>query len=249
MQIVKVWGDESSQNGHRYMVLGTLWLPAENSSGFEQQISELKSKYNFRKEFHWNKLKNDQLKMYIELIDIVTNQIKSNKIAFLAIVVDQKSRENKIFSPSDELHFYKMYFWLIYQRISFKNRYYIYLDQKNKKKQDSLFDLKNSINLKIHKESVRKNGNKYTEFVRKVTEVDSEYLCIQVVDILIGAIAYVYNGHFDLNNKSNSNPKVKLVKHVEMCLGFKLGVSHSQKFSPKFNIWKFSRVTGNQLFR
>lgn len=244
MALITIWGDESSQNGHKYMVLGTIWQHPSCAADLERDVQNLKRATNFHKEFHWTDLKGHQIKAYKGLIEIFKEYMDQGLLKFRALVVDQSDPIHKEFSENDdELHFYKMFFWLIYKRLREEHRYDIFLDQKNNSVPGRLSDLKNSLNNKFDKEYYAKKGRVFLEhIVRRVEARDGSQVELQIADVFAGAIAYVRNGYYSTSkNQNNNNPKVQLVEHIQNTLNISLDSCHKRTESDGFNIWCFER--------
>jgi len=245
LSLITVYGDESCQNGHKYMVLGTIWDMENCCNIIEEEVKSLRERTKFQKEFHWTDLKNHQLITYKELINIFAAHKKMNKLEFRALVVDQSDATHKIYSNDDELHFYKMFFWLIYKNMRRGNFYDILLDRKSNSVKGRLTDLKNSLNNRWFNDNW--NGDITEIFqllnpIRRVEPRDGSQIGLQLSDVFAGAIAYVWNGHYKERKIANpDNPKVKLVEHIQNTLNLDLASPHKPWESPSFNIWQFKR--------
>lgn len=242
MALVTIWGDESSQNGHHYMVLGTIWQNPNYAAEFERDIQTIKRNSKFDKEFHWQELKGHQLQAYKDLVDVFREYMNQGLLKFRALVVDQTDKMHKIYSGDDELHYYKMFFWLIYKRLLCQNTYDIFLDQKNNSVPGRLSDLQNALNKKIDKDCHYNGMNSLRKrnIVRRVEPRDGSQIPLQLADVFAGAIAYVRNGHFK-SNPSKNNAKSRLVLYIEEQLGFSLNDCHLPHENQGFNIWCFKR--------
>ena len=69
-----VYCDESchlERDGHRAMVLGAIWCPAEKTREINQRIREIKKKHGFGREFEskWTKVSASKQAFYLELLD------------------------------------------------------------------------------------------------------------------------------------------------------------------------------------
>ncbi|WP_371019040.1 DUF3800 domain-containing protein [Pseudalkalibacillus sp. JSM 102089] len=241
MAIVKMYGDESSQNGHDFMVLGTIWDETNCCDAIEIDVARLKGERGFKNEFHWTDLKRHQLSVYQGLIDIFASYRSSDCFRFCALVVDQNDFAHQLYSDDDELHFYKMFFWLIYRRLDPSKSYGILLDRKTNSVEGRLSELKHTLNqkcIKDHSPFLRR------EIVRYVEPRDGSQIGLQIADVFSGAIAYVWNGHYaaaKMANPNTKNPKVKLVDYIQSTLGINLQSFHGPEESPNFNIWRFQR--------
>ncbi|MCP3033444.1 DUF3800 domain-containing protein [Halobacillus sp. A1] len=246
MRLVTVYGDESCQNGHNYMVLGTVWDMGGICSEIELVVTDLKRRRQFKKEFHWSGVKGHHIPVYQELIDIFELYYHEESIRFNAMVVDQSDQSHQNFSDNDdELHFYKMFFWLIWGRMDIANDHDILLDRKTNSVPGRLSDLKNALNNKVvkHHGIQWKEGNFLPRnVVRTVEPRDGSQIGLQLADLFAGAIAYVKNGHYHTRKRANpNNPKVKLVDYIQDKLSIDLRYSHYSYQSPAFNIWRFQR--------
>lgn len=238
--LVNVWGDESSQNAHKFMVLGTIWQNPICAVDLERDVQALKKTTGFEKEFHWNELKGHQLTAYKGLVELFKEYADQGLLKYRSIVVDQSDRNHKIYSSDDELHFYKMYFWLIYKRLIPTNKYDIFLDRKPNSIPGRLSDLKNALNNRMIGDSLSQRGEYIEPIVRRVEPRDGSQVELQMTDVFTGAIAYVRNGSYDAA-KNPKNPKRQLVDHIQEIIGVDLASCHGPYESQNFNIWCFRR--------
>ena len=214
------------------MVLGTIWEIPACSAEIERESNEIKTRYDFNnKEFHWSEIKKLQVPIYCELIDMFIKYMRQGQLKFWASVVDQHDRRHKIYSKDDELHFYKMYFWLIFKRLNKHNKYDIYLDRKNNAVDGRLSDLKNYLNMKSMSSNI----------VRRVEARDGSQIELQLADIFAGAIAYVINGQYERNKDNLNNPKVKIINYIQDKLERELRTCNAINEATDFNIWCFTR--------
>lgn len=241
MALIHIWGDESSQNGHQYMVLGTIWQNPICAADLERDVNNLKQSVNFMKEFHWTEMKGHHVSAYRGLVEIFKEYMNQGLIKFRALVVDQTDRSHRLFSDTDELHFYKMFFWLITKRLNEQNRYDVFLDRKSNSVPGRLSDLKDTLNGRFRSDQwANKNKIYFGDVVRRVEPRSGVEVELQLADVFAGAIAYVVNGFFEKGKSNEKNPKVILVKHI-LDLGFPFQC-HKSWENPSFNIWCFERT-------
>ncbi|MCL6576674.1 DUF3800 domain-containing protein [Kyrpidia sp.] len=241
MPLVTIWGDESCQNGHRYMVLGTIWQNPVCAADLERDIQNVKRQHRFDKEFHWTEMKGHQFEAYKGLVDVFLKYMSQGLLKFRALVVDQSDKKHKIYSSDEELHFYKMYFWLIYKRLTYRNRYDIFLDRKSNSVPGRLSDLKNALNNKLFNDYFHEIiGIGNANIVRRVEPRDGAQVELQLADVFAGAIAHVRNGHFNPNPGKN-NAKSRLILYIQNQLEISLPDCHPPYSNPGFNIWCFRR--------
>lgn len=236
MSVITIWGDESSQNGHRYMVLGTIWQKPECKGDLNKEVEQLRNQYNFHEKFHWTDLRRHHLPMCKDLLKIFKKYNDQNLLQYRSIVVDNSDKLHKIYSPDEELHFYKMYFWLIYKRLTSEHKYDIFLHKKHNKVKGRLSDLKNSLNSKYNSDNATT-----VNIVRRVEPRDGSQIELQLVDLFTGAIAYIRNGHYEKAKNNPKNPKIQMIQMIEEILSVNLSSSHTLKESENFNIWHFKR--------
>jgi hypothetical protein len=240
MALITIWGDESCQNAHKHMVLGTIWENPNYAASLERDVNKLRDEFDFRKEFHWTEVKGHQRMVYKSLIDIFERYMRQGVIRFRALVVDMSNKRNIRRGDDKELHFYKMFFWLIVKKLKRENRYDIFLDRKSNSVFGRLTDLEFSLNSRMIEDDIIHYF--FDPVVRRVEPRSGEEIQLQLADIFAGAIAYVVNGFYDEAKKNNSkNAKVDLVDHIENRVGVKLNSSHWITESPEFNIWYFKR--------
>lgn len=244
MGLITIWGDESSQNAHKFMVLGTVWQNPICAVDLQREIHDLRMKFSFSKEFHWTEMKKLDFPVYSEAINIFKKYYDQGFIKYRAIVVDQTDPVHREYSPDNELHFYKMYFWLIYKRLRHDNKYDILLDRKRNKVDGRLSDLRNSLNNKCYTDHVNNGGkvDEYKNIIRRVEPRDGTQIELQFADIFTGAIAYVRNGSYEKADNP-MNPKLRIVNYIQEKMKINLREGHPHYINQGFNIWDFKRFS------
>lgn len=162
-------------------------------------------------------------------------------MSFRALVVDMSNKKNIREGDDNELHFYKMFFWLIYKNLVADSNYSydIFLHRKNNSVPGRLSDLKNALNNKLISDPEFYHGSPY---IRRVEPRTGKEVQLQLADLFAGAIAYVLNGSYEKAKRNHSkNAKVELVEYIEQRMGVKLNENHTRKMSRSFNIWHFRR--------
>lgn len=224
---INIYGDESSHTGHRYMVLGTIWENPICAVNLERDVQKIRVDKGFHKEFHWKQIKGHQVRVYCALIDLFKRYLDQGLIKFRAIVVDQSDPKHKQYSDNNELHFYKMWFWLLHKRLDDAFVYDIYLDRKTNSVPGRLSDLHRNLD-KWH-----------PGIVRRLEALDGSQVQLQMADVLAGAIAYYHNGHY--KSAQDTNPKLQVFKYACQTIGSALIACHGPYDSPSFNMWCFKR--------
>jgi hypothetical protein len=239
--LVNIFGDESSQNAHRYMVLGTIWENPVCAADFARDVYNLRRETGFHKEFHWADIKGHHVKAYNGLVEIFKEYMDQGMVKFRAIVVDQSDRRHKVYSPDDELHFYKMFYWMILKRLHDSHDYDIFLDRKSNSVPGRLSDLKNTINNAFANEYFKRHQRFRSDPIRRVEPRDGSQIELQLADIFAGAIAYCKNGSLHAATNRDKNPKVRVLRHMVDVIGPNLLMCHASNESPSFNVWCFTR--------
>ncbi|TCW40774.1 DUF3800 domain-containing protein [Laceyella sacchari] len=253
MSLIVIWGDESSQNAHKYMVLGTIWQRADTYEALEAEVAGLRRQLGFEREFHWNEMKKTHRDAYIAFIDLFIKHMRQGNLKFRALIVDMTDKKNVKTGDNKEAHFYKMFFWLIYKWLAPEHHYDIFLDRKSNSVPGRLQDLEYYLNRKMAADYIKliqqTSGAKEKQtiaypliVVRRVESRDGTQTPLQMADVLAGAIAYVRNGHYEkaVANRSR-NPKRAVVNHLEAQLGFSLKDCHARNEHKGFNLFCFKR--------
>lgn len=210
----------SSKNPQsRYMLIGGLWLRAEDRNGFKQEIHELRNKHHVGEEFKWNKISPSRLDFYKELVGWFIR--KNDALRFRCIAVDwQKVNLMRYHDNDQELGFYKFYYQLLHHWILDFNEYAIFLDFKNNRRRDRLSVLKQCLT----------NSNLASQISNVQAVRSSESVLVQLADVLIGAAAS------RLNEKiSPGGAKEEIVNELESKLGRQ--IRHTLKYENKYNVF------------
>ncbi len=158
-----------------------------------ENIRNIKKKHNFQHEIKWSSVSKSRYPFYAELIDYFF----SNDLHFRSVVVD-KSKINIQPDVTFDDFYYKMYWQLIYHKISMENNYNIYLDIKDTLSAGKVKKLKQI--LQIEFSSIRTLQNIRSE----------ESLLMQLTDFLMGAISYRLRG---LNKVIAKNKLIEKIQH------------------------------------
>lgn len=188
-------------DGNQIMVLGGIWCPQNKSREINERIREIKAKYNIGTEMKWVKLSNAKLQAYIELINYFFDD---DDLHFRVLIVDNKDKLNhNMYHQTHDEWYYKMYFDMIKTILYPNAQYNIYLDIKDTKSKTKVKKLQEIL-----------HNSRYTfsrNTIKKIQVIRShEVEIMQIVDILIGAIAYKLRG-FDKMKAKNSI--IKLIEN------------------------------------
>jgi len=233
--------DESSTS-ERYLVVGGLTLARTNHEALALELAAFKKAKGLRAEgeFKWGKVSKGYLPRYQELLEWFFRHLKANHLRFRAHIVDTSAHAYRRYGDGDkEKAFYKIFYHLLFQsvrRLALEeegSNVLILLDDKTNRYPFRLPVLKKALNAGLKRELGISDLVANVE-PRRSSGANAEPL-IQIVDVLIGAIGYVRNGH--LNQPGASPAKVEMVKFLEGLAG--TGFSFDTAASAPFNLWTF----------
>lgn len=203
----------------RYMVIGSLWLKAEDRNTFKEGIHDLRDKHNVGGEFKWQKVSPSRRNFYKDLIDWFIR--KGESLRFRCIAVEHEKVNLLRYHESDqELGFYKFYYQMLHHWIMDFNEYAIFCDCKDNRDRRRLHVLKHCL-----------DASNLSSQVRNVQATRSEEsVLIQLADVLTGAASARLN-----NALKADSTKADVISHLEHCLG--RPIEHTYKAEQKFNVF------------
>ena len=212
----------SSNPQARFMVIGSLWLKAEDRETFKHELHDLRDKHKIGGEFKWQRVSPSRVEFYKELVAWFNNL--GDRLRFRCIAVDQQQINLKLFHEDDqELGFYKFYYQLLHHWVLDCNEYDFFVDFKSNRRRDRLEVLRRCLD--------------YSNLSSKVCKVQAvrseESVLIQLVDVLTGMAAY------RLNEKTKeTSAKFSVLDHFEKLR--ESSVSPTYKSEQKFNVFKIN---------
>ncbi|MCE3048507.1 DUF3800 domain-containing protein [Helicobacter kayseriensis] len=201
------------------MVLGAICVPSSSMAFVNRYIKFLKHKYNYQKELKWTKLTFSQKQFYSELIDFFFDSVD---LRFQALVVPNKQEleHDKYNQGSQDIFYYKMFYYVLRNLLRTESRAEIYLDYKDTRCAPRM------------KELERVLCHEYKQ-IKCFTVRSHESCLIQLTDLLIGAIAY--KARDDIDHMS------KIKNYIVQKLEQKTNIQLEQGTPPwetKFNIFR-----------
>ncbi len=208
----------SNKRAHRFVAIGGIWIEASKRAEMKKSLSEIKSKYNVRGEFKWNKLSPAYYDFYKELIDYF---FQTDFIRFRVILIEAEKTDEIVFHKADvELEFYKFYYQLLHHWIYDFNTYNIFVDLKKNRNKGRLNELCKILN----------KANLFSTILQVQGLPSEQSLGIQLADLLTGLVGAKFN------NRNTSKAKLDLIKHVEE-KHLKRPIAHTPKSEEKFNVF------------
>ena len=234
-----IYCDESCHLEHdnqRYMILGGIICPKKLRNKVKNDISEIKSKYNIKKnaEIKWNKVSPSKINYYKELINYF---FENDELRFRALIIDKTQLNHGEFNQTHDDWYYKMYYQLLLNLVEPKQENYIYLDIKDTKSAKKVEGLKKYLSFKLMDYEF--------EIIKNIQSMNSqESTIMQLADLLIGAIWYRNRKIYDNDNYSVA--KRDLMMYIVDKSGYSLTKSTflSEK---KFNLFCINLRGGDSI--
>lgn len=219
--------DESSQNAHRFLVLGALAILKERTEDLQKKLLAVRKRHNHYREMGWTCVNDYKYEAYSEWLDVFASFANRRIVRMTALVLDTRMPTNQRWNTDDpDLGFNKLIYQLLLHRIGKKyaigrRPIYGYLDSRKTVHRPD--DLRRMLNGGLRKQF----GFESNPF-RRIVFIDSKLSdLIQLVDILIGGIAYDRNQH-------GSVPGARAAK-IELSSK----ILALQEFGLQFDIWNF----------
>jgi hypothetical protein len=208
------------------MVIGGLWLPAEDRIRMKHDIHALRNKHRIGGEFKWQKVSPSRLDFYRDLADWFVAM--GDRLRFRCIAVEHEKVDLLHFHENDqELGFYKFYYQMLHHWILDFNEYAVFCDFKS-----------NRVRTRLH-ELARCLG--YSNLSSKIVNVQAirsrESVLMQAADVLTGVAAARLN-----NNLKAGGAKWELVTHLEQAL--RKSIQATYRDEQKFNVFVIDLAGG-----
>lgn len=209
----------SAKPGVRYMMIGSLWLPADLRDEVKGRIAVLRDQHRVHGEMKWRKVSPSKLGFYTDLIDLFMSF--GLDLRFRCIAVEHQAMDLGLHNGDAELGFYKFYYQVLHHWILDQNIYTVFCDLKQNRDRTRLATLNRVLN----------NANR-TSTIRDVQSLRSpEVVLLQLCDVLLGAASARMNAPENLGAA-----KETVIAHLERRLNRRLGPT--PKAEEKFNIFR-----------
>lgn len=232
--------DESSTAG-KHLVIGAITLPRRNHGPLINDLNRFKRSLGFRTEgeIKWGKVSRAYLERYERISGWFFEQIRATSLTFRAHVINVASPDYRKYGNGDlEKAFYKAYFHVLFQsvsRLAFEedgSNVLVLMDDKRNRHRFQLSRMKRALNFRL--EQALKVRNLVANVEPRPSSGSKAEPFIQVVDLLIGAIAYRRN----CLGMGNCCPaKVEMVAKLERLAG--TGFHLDTTARAPFNIFTF----------
>ena len=209
-KLINIYCDESChlQNleikaENQFMLLGGISCDAASKEDVFTRIKEIKQSHGMGNysELKWTKASKGKLAAYK---DIIHYFFDNPDLSFRAVVINKTQLQHERFNHTHDNFYYKMYWLMLGWFIDNRNKYRVYLDTKDTQGMTKIEELRKIL--------CASHGNGQSGVVERIQEVRShEIALMQIVDVLIGAIAYA-NRFPDGGQSDAKNQLVDLIK-------------------------------------
>jgi hypothetical protein len=209
----------SKRSPARYLVIGSLWLPASHREDFKAALHGLRDRFAVGGEFKWTKVSPSRLDFYQALVDWFFD--RGEDLRFRCIAVDRDQVDLKLYHQNDqELGFYKFYYQLLHNWILDFNEYAIFVDFKWNRRRDRLHVLRRCLDA----------ANLSSKVERVQALRSEESVLVQLADVFTGAVSR------RLNPLSGTSPaKESTVSAIEGRLGY--SIQATPRSEQKLNVF------------
>lgn len=203
--MINIYCDESCHLEHdeaKAMLLGAISCPDNEKARVYSEIRAIKKKHGLSTwaEIRWTGVSPSKQAFYIDLISFF---FEEDALSFRAVVAKEKSNLNhmRYNGGSHDLWYYKAYFYLLDAMIEYSEKYRVFIDIKD-----------TCGGVKVRKLHEVLCNNKYDfkhEVIKDVQQIKSnESEILQLTDLIMGAISFFHNGHYDEPNSSSAKKAV-----------------------------------------
>src|SRR5690625_2482559 len=185
--IFNIYCDESchlENDRQPIMVLGGISLPANRARTVSLAVRKLKRRHGLADAFEikWTKVSPAKVDFYREVVELF---FAEEAMSFRGLVVPNKAALRHLdFSQTHDEWYYKMYYLLLRPLLHKKRKFRVYLDIKDTRGGEKVRRLENYL-----KRFLRDWEQNVLESIQLVHS--RELASLQIVDLLIGAVAYV----------------------------------------------------------
>lgn len=228
--IAEIFIDESSQTAHQFLVLGGLIVPMLDRDTLNDLIKKARLPDLPANEAKWTKVSRAKLSAYKRICDVLFDN--GDLAHFHSLFVDTTMLDHRRFNDgSRDIGFNKEIYQLAikFSRLYKDSLFHLYPDKRETSQEPN--DLRLILN-----RGCRKSGDgRDWPFRRCQFRDSSNTFALQLVDILVGGIAYALNGHSAAANASPA--KIELSRYILDRAGIVDAASGTAR-TGRFTIWR-----------
>lgn len=226
-----IYVDESSQTKNRFLTLGAILLPTNLVAAANATLESARLPELPHGEIKWGKVSKAKYAAYQRYVDCFFDENSLAQAKFHCLVVDTTQlNHTKYNDGSREIGFNKELYNLATKcaRLQKTGYFHLYPDYRDTNQRPD--DLRNILNHGRHK-----NGdNRDWPFRRCQFRDSAKTPLLQLVDLLLGALAYGVNKHYE--QESASPHKRELARHVLRRGGVK-ELYQDTTIDGKYTVW------------
>jgi hypothetical protein len=217
---------KAAKTPHRYLVLGVMAAARRSVPEIEAALGAVRQKYNHRREIGWTCVNGYKFGVYEEWLAIFLSFARRQRIRMTALTLDTHLPANRGWGADDsDLGFNKLIYQLLLHRVGKKyakvlRPIYGCLDSRTTRHRPD--DLRQMLN-----GGLRNLGFKCNPFREIVFRDSRDSDLIQLVDMLVGGLAYARNGH---GEKPDARPH-KIELSARICA--------AERENSQFDLWEF----------
>lgn len=191
------------------MVIGGILMRSAYAPEFSAKITHLINASRFRESVHWKRVSGKKLDLYKRILDVTSIEIQERRIDFGCIIFDQRKVNHKKHNDGDPE---KGFFKFLYQHHLKWHRHYkpngrFRCFHGNMSTKYDLVEMLRCLNNSV-KSAPPTIYRPYLQFDFMPV---NETRCLQVSDLLIGAVGFVANGG---TVKHLGTPRHQIAEHV-----------------------------------
>lgn len=230
-EIWDIYIDESSQTKNRFLVLGGILLPASAVPNADSALKDARIPELPHGELKWGKVSRSKYDAYKRYADQFYDNDIFRTAKFHSLIVDTRQLNHAKFNKgSREIGFNKELYNLATKcaRLQKTGIFHLYPDYRDTSQRPD--DLRNILNHGRHKSG----DNRDWPFRRCQFRDSATTPLLQLVDLLLGALAYGVNKHYEAPDASKH--KKDLARHILR----RAGIRDLQKDTPmdgKYTVW------------
>lgn len=230
-QILDIYIDESSQTKNRYLLLGGIIIPKMAVDAATERLQAARLPELPHGEMKWGKVSKAKLMAYTRFVDCFFDASEFAASQFHSLVVDTREIDHDRYNAgSKEIGFNKEIYQLATKIAKFYRAGFFHLYPDFRETNQKPEDLRNILNHGRHK---NRDGRDWP-FRRCQFRHSSDVQVMQLVDIMLGAVAYGKNEHY--KKPDSSEPKLTLARHIMRRAGIKDLTVDTARMG-KFTIW------------
>lgn len=229
--IADVYVDESSQTQNRFLLLGGVIIPTMAVGLTDACLGKSRMPELPFGEMKWGKVSRSKYNAYKRFVDCFFDATEFRGVHFHSLVVDTANIDDvKYNGGSKEVGFNKEVYQLArkFARLYPDRYFHLYPDERKTSQNTS--DLRDILNAGSAKSGDRREW----PFRRCQFRDSSKVMSLQLVDILLGALAFAVNGHD--RKDGSSEAKCALSAHVLKRAGI-INPSRGTSLKGKFTVW------------